>query len=232
MFRSSILITLVLSVLMANQIFADIRSLAYNTEIEDVFFEDDRIDSVLRSIWAMVENKHRDAPLLQIEYAASEDADTVVSLRIRASNAYRALEMAGRKAGFRVTISPFALVLSPGPDRKQNREILSEQLALRKLLITAVEKQDNQTLTDPEILTFAKRQIAKTGVFRAGQNARGEIPIEFYALYTFVDAESTRILELYDEASVAGKLYLAAYFDRVLDSKTLPADPEIIPFSA
>ncbi|MEM9025370.1 MAG: hypothetical protein AAGB06_00395 [Verrucomicrobiota bacterium] len=231
MLRSSALIVLVvLSSLMASYVFADIRSFAYNTEIQDVFFEEDRIDSVLKSIWTMVENKHQKAPTLQIEYAAAEDANTVITLRIRASNAYRALEMAGRKAGFRTTISPFALILSPGPDRIRNKEILSEQLALRRLLIEAVEKPDIQSLADPELLAFAKSQIIKTRVLRAGENARSEIPIEFYALYTLSGVENASIIELYNEASVIGKLYLAAYFDGILDSKTLPSQPEIIPF--
>ena len=193
---------------------ADIRRYAALTEIHDIYFEEDRLRSVLESIWTIVENKHKEAPELIIDYADPTDSEKVISLRIRELSAYRALELAGRKAGFNVTISPAAIVLSPGPDRAKSKARLSEQLALRNLLITAVEQGDKASLSADELRAFSETQITQAKVFRGGPNARGEIPIEFYCLAALKirDIDQSESQKLLDHATHAGQLYLAALF--------------------
>ncbi|MGB0370786.1 MAG: hypothetical protein ACPGN3_05495 [Opitutales bacterium] len=232
MSRSRLLAAALIACALATLAFGDVRRLAYDTEIKDVYFEEDRIDSVLKALWAIVEGKHRDTPSLQIDYPKPEYGEKVISLRIRESNVYRAFELAGRKAGFRVTISPHALILSPGPDRQRSKAILSEQLALRNLLVRAVTDSDASALDDLELKTFAEKQILETRVFRAGTNARGEIPIEFYALSAIASTHpsSDEISQLFEKASITGKLYLTAFFP--LDSKILrtTSPPSIVPY--
>ena len=220
--------TLLLLCLFACVASADVRRYAATTEIRNVSFDEDRLSSVLDAIWAVVKNEHREAPELIIDYATPADAEKVISLRIRELSAYRALELAGRKAGFRVTISPAALVLSPGPDRARSKAILSEQLALRNLLTSAVSQGDLEALCSEELISFYEKQITGAQVFRAGANARGEPPIEFYALAAIKLTVMTneRAAELFTTSSPAGRLYLIALFSDL--KQAIPLAP--IPF--
>ena len=76
-----------------------------DVEINEVYFDDDPIDTILKSL-NYVENKHRSADPLEIIYPNESDKDKRIGIRITENSVFRALEIAGRKAGFNVSFSP------------------------------------------------------------------------------------------------------------------------------
>lgn len=189
---------------------------------------------VMRDILDAAQERYSAEVLPSPEIYSGEDVNLqrLVSLRIPALSTLQALEYAGRRAGFQVSIRENQIQITSLPPRDAGRlRNLEESLALQNLLLLAL-KQPEQPV-EAELLDYAAYLLSRTKIVRLGVPESGRIPVEYAALQVVLNSPDPIPLlrNRMEEASPAGFYYLAAGLNSLGFTPDLKEKAQTIPIT-
>ena len=199
---------------------ADIRSAFYTTEISDLSFLDRPVPHVVEVIFDEVKRTHPNVEIPAVTFAEPSDSQTKISVRLRQTNAYLAIEFVARRAGLQAYFLPGRIEFLGTSGRAAARQRVAAAMEMRKQLMRHVAQAENGAIS-PKLHTFAINQIIKSAVFRPSLGTHEIPPVEWFALILLKRQGLGQNLfdDLFKKASGAGRCYLMAQFPELTNER-------------